>query len=266
MPAMQVDGLGWGRSGCVPGRGPCLRDGPSGPAAAGAAARLPSLCSPLCRSAPAPTGRCAAGAAWDSSPAACLASASQPPPPCAPPAPTPPPQVAHLKSYENMGKAEVTCTNGCTCERTIIDGNHTLDNSQTFLHALSVGAAGWGQGGQGEAEGGAEALVHAALPPPLPPPGDWCQQVWQQPPPPPTHTHSPPRLSASGQRPPPWARGVGGWGGVGTCCYPFPPAPLPPPPPEPRRCRRRRCPRRPSACSPSRSWRRAAAASTSSRS
>jgi hypothetical protein len=51
-----------------------------------------------------------------------------------------PPQVAHLKSYENMGRAEVTCSNGCACERTVIDANNTLDNSQTFLHPLPVRA------------------------------------------------------------------------------------------------------------------------------
>lgn len=50
-------------------------------------------------------------------------------------------EVAHLKSYENMGKVEVTCSNGCNCDKAVIDGHHELKNSQTFLQALMVSQA-----------------------------------------------------------------------------------------------------------------------------
>jgi hypothetical protein len=47
-------------------------------------------------------------------------------------------QLAVLKSYENMGKAKVVCTSGCTCNPSIIDGHHLEKNSQILLHSFAV--------------------------------------------------------------------------------------------------------------------------------
>ena len=33
-------------------------------------------------------------------------------------------EIAHLRSYRGMGKASVSCTAGCTCKDSIIDGSH----------------------------------------------------------------------------------------------------------------------------------------------
>jgi hypothetical protein len=33
-------------------------------------------------------------------------------------------QIAHLKSYEGMGQAALTCSGGCQCQRTVMDGLH----------------------------------------------------------------------------------------------------------------------------------------------
>eukprot|EP00879_Flechtneria_rotunda_P013806 GHRR01014419.1.p1 GENE.GHRR01014419.1~~GHRR01014419.1.p1 ORF type:complete len:272 (+),score=66.88 GHRR01014419.1:1593-2408(+) len=47
-------------------------------------------------------------------------------------------QVAHLKSYEHMGKALLTCVSGCECADTIIDGHHEDRTSQLKLHRVYV--------------------------------------------------------------------------------------------------------------------------------
>jgi hypothetical protein len=44
-------------------------------------------------------------------------------------------ELAHLKSYENMGKASVACR-GCTCNPSVIDGHWTDRSSQTQLHGF----------------------------------------------------------------------------------------------------------------------------------
>jgi hypothetical protein len=50
-------------------------------------------------------------------------------------------ELAHLKSYTKMGIAEVTCSNGCTCNKTEVDGYHPVRNSQLFLHSWEVSQA-----------------------------------------------------------------------------------------------------------------------------
>ncbi|KAJ9512320.1 hypothetical protein QJQ45_012903 [Haematococcus lacustris] len=50
-------------------------------------------------------------------------------------------ELAHLKSYENMGKASVACEGGCTCQSTTLDGHTTLRNSQLHLHQFHVSQA-----------------------------------------------------------------------------------------------------------------------------
>jgi hypothetical protein len=37
-------------------------------------------------------------------------------------------EISYLKSYENMGQAQVECVEGCTCEITILEG-HTADKT-----------------------------------------------------------------------------------------------------------------------------------------
>ncbi|KAG1660750.1 hypothetical protein FOA52_010624 [Chlamydomonas sp. UWO 241] len=52
-------------------------------------------------------------------------------------------QIAYLQSYENMGKASITCEGGCACPAsTPIDGHNPGDKtSQTHLHAFYVSQA-----------------------------------------------------------------------------------------------------------------------------
>ena len=38
----------------------------------------------------------------------------------------------HLKSYEHMGMANVTCGGGCTCEEATVDSWHKAPNSQVI--------------------------------------------------------------------------------------------------------------------------------------
>lgn len=49
--------------------------------------------------------------------------------------------INHLKSYEHMGQAEVTCTGGCTCPVTILEGHWEQHNSQLSPHRISVSQA-----------------------------------------------------------------------------------------------------------------------------
>lgn len=46
--------------------------------------------------------------------------------------------INHLKSYEHMGQAEVTCISGCTCQPTILEGHWQQHNSQLSPHRFSV--------------------------------------------------------------------------------------------------------------------------------
>ncbi len=47
-------------------------------------------------------------------------------------------ELAHLKSYTKMGIAQITCSNGCSCNATQVDGYHEQRNSQLFLHSWTV--------------------------------------------------------------------------------------------------------------------------------
>jgi len=47
-------------------------------------------------------------------------------------------EIAHLKSYTNMGRAEVKCEVGCTCSPSVLDGHQTVRNSQLHLHEMKV--------------------------------------------------------------------------------------------------------------------------------
>lgn len=49
--------------------------------------------------------------------------------------------INHLRSYEHMGQAEVTCVSGCKCNSTIIDGHWAQKNSQLSMHRFSVSQA-----------------------------------------------------------------------------------------------------------------------------
>ena len=50
-------------------------------------------------------------------------------------------QLAHLKSYEQMGIAAVTCESGCVCPPTRFDGHHAERSSVTLLHNFYVSQA-----------------------------------------------------------------------------------------------------------------------------
>ncbi|GAX77809.1 hypothetical protein CEUSTIGMA_g5252.t1 [Chlamydomonas eustigma] len=47
-------------------------------------------------------------------------------------------ELAYLKSYEKMGKAEVKCGGDCSCKASVIDGHHGIRNSQLHLHNFYV--------------------------------------------------------------------------------------------------------------------------------
>lgn len=48
-------------------------------------------------------------------------------------------QLVHLKSYEGMGSAAVTCEVGCSCEESVIEGlEPSVRNSQLYLHSIYV--------------------------------------------------------------------------------------------------------------------------------
>ncbi|KAG2425210.1 hypothetical protein HYH02_015037 [Chlamydomonas schloesseri] len=46
--------------------------------------------------------------------------------------------LQHLRSYENMGMAEFSCTSGCTCEPVTVDAHITMRVSQLYLAELKV--------------------------------------------------------------------------------------------------------------------------------
>ena len=47
--------------------------------------------------------------------------------------------IGHLKSYEHMGQALVTCISGCTCEPTVFDGHNPATlASQEFWAYVAV--------------------------------------------------------------------------------------------------------------------------------
>ena len=46
--------------------------------------------------------------------------------------------MAHLKSYENMGKAELSCAGDCRCNATVVDAHQEDKTSQTFLAQVMV--------------------------------------------------------------------------------------------------------------------------------
>ena len=47
--------------------------------------------------------------------------------------------VGHLKSYERMGQALVSCTSGCTCKPTVFDGHNPATlASQEFWAYVAV--------------------------------------------------------------------------------------------------------------------------------
>ncbi len=50
-------------------------------------------------------------------------------------------ELAHLKSYESMGRAVFMCESGCKCEPALIDGHHKQHVSLTFLHSIRVSQA-----------------------------------------------------------------------------------------------------------------------------
>jgi hypothetical protein len=42
-------------------------------------------------------------------------------------------QLAYLRSYNKMGKAEVRCSGGCSCRPMLVDGHHSSRTSTIFL-------------------------------------------------------------------------------------------------------------------------------------
>eukprot|EP00873_Tetraselmis_striata_P010420 jgi/Tetstr1/430684/TSEL_020477.t1 len=46
--------------------------------------------------------------------------------------------LAHLRSYEGMGKFEVSCISGCECQPAVMNGHHQSRASQRFLTAVVV--------------------------------------------------------------------------------------------------------------------------------
>jgi hypothetical protein len=50
-------------------------------------------------------------------------------------------ELAHLRSYEHMGRARIKCESGCTCEDLIMEAHQTDRNSQTFLQHVYVSQA-----------------------------------------------------------------------------------------------------------------------------
>ncbi len=47
-------------------------------------------------------------------------------------------EIAHLKSYKQMGIANVECVSGCTCEATVMDSHGDSKSSQTHLHTFTA--------------------------------------------------------------------------------------------------------------------------------
>lgn len=50
-------------------------------------------------------------------------------------------EVAFLKSYENMGRARLTCAGDCHCPEKLLDGHHTHRASQSYLEPVRVSQA-----------------------------------------------------------------------------------------------------------------------------
>jgi DNA polymerase alpha subunit B len=50
-------------------------------------------------------------------------------------------ELAHLKSYEGMGRAVLLCEGGCKCDAAVVDGHHKQQVSQTYLHSVRVSQA-----------------------------------------------------------------------------------------------------------------------------
>lgn len=49
--------------------------------------------------------------------------------------------IAHLKSYQHMGKVRVECVSGCDCDSDIIDGHTDQRSSQMHFHRVVAGQA-----------------------------------------------------------------------------------------------------------------------------
>ena len=47
--------------------------------------------------------------------------------------------LSHLKSYEGMGSASVTCVQGCSCEKTVLDGTWEQQATLMQIHQFKVG-------------------------------------------------------------------------------------------------------------------------------
>jgi hypothetical protein len=50
-------------------------------------------------------------------------------------------QLAYLRSYSGMGRAMVSCLQGCKCPATMLDGHHSDRVSLTHLHMFKVSQA-----------------------------------------------------------------------------------------------------------------------------
>ncbi|KAG2429693.1 hypothetical protein HYH02_013951 [Chlamydomonas schloesseri] len=50
-------------------------------------------------------------------------------------------ELGYLRSYENMGRANVSCEGGCACKTWTLEGHHDQRNSQTFLQGFPVSQA-----------------------------------------------------------------------------------------------------------------------------
>ncbi len=50
-------------------------------------------------------------------------------------------ELGYLRSYENMGRAAVSCEGGCSCKAWTLEGHHDQRNSQTFLQGFPVSQA-----------------------------------------------------------------------------------------------------------------------------
>lgn len=46
--------------------------------------------------------------------------------------------VAHLKSYEHMGTAQISCSSGCSCTPVTVDGHQNIRESTTYLARLDA--------------------------------------------------------------------------------------------------------------------------------
>lgn len=44
----------------------------------------------------------------------------------------------HLRSYQHMGRAAISCISGCSCDAVVVDAHHNVTTSQTLLVRLDV--------------------------------------------------------------------------------------------------------------------------------